>query len=149
MLDHVMFKVINYEESKKFYEAALKPLGAKVIKEVPEAKACGFGTCCPDFWITEGPAPTSCHVGFRAASRARVREFHAAALRAGGKDNGAPGLRPQYHPYYYGAFVLDPNGHNIEAVSHMPEGFEWVKLPLGLIGGFFGRFRRGKNTKEE
>ena len=75
----------------------------------------------PDFWITVAPAPvTHTHIAFAAATRAEVDAFHAAALTAGGRDNGAPGLRPQYHPNYYGAFVFDPDGHNVEAVCHKP-----------------------------
>ncbi|KAG2450556.1 hypothetical protein HYH02_005057 [Chlamydomonas schloesseri] len=151
-----MIQVSNYEASKAWYTAALSPLGVKVIKEVPEAKACGFGTCFPSFWITQqqqgaalnaggdggsgGSSGSSAggrrqvHFAFQAASRAKVREFHAAALAAGGRDNGGPGFRPQYHPMYYGAFVLDPDGYNVEAVKHMPEGpAEWLGMLMSML----------------
>lgn len=128
MIDHVGLAVADIAASRRFYEAALKPLGWGVQMEVTEEMTgghgahLGFGT--PDqpfFWIGSGKAATtSCHVAFAAPDRATVDAFHAAALAAGGKDNGAPGLRPEYHPNYYGAFVFDPDGNNIEAVCHAP-----------------------------
>lgn len=127
ILDHVGFAVSDFEKSKAFYEQALAPLGIKVMMEVtPEMTGgeahCGFGVDKPEFWIGSGKALTgSLHVAFAAPSRALVDAFHEAAMAAGAKDNGAPGLRLHYHENYYGAFVLDPDGHNIEAVCHRPE----------------------------
>jgi catechol 2,3-dioxygenase-like lactoylglutathione lyase family enzyme len=126
-LDHLTCPVSNYARSKAFYEKALAPLGMKVLME--------FGTSCgigrdpkPDFWIGQGPASfqkpehlrliTPIHIAFAARNRAEVDAFYKAAIGAGGKDFGGPGIRADYHPNYYGAFVLDPDGHNIEAVFH-------------------------------
>jgi catechol 2,3-dioxygenase-like lactoylglutathione lyase family enzyme len=126
MLDHVGFSVTDYARSKTFYEKALAPLGYSLIWEVPqtgnEHQAAGFGmNGKPDFWIgSEGGLNHSLHIAIVARDRATVDAFYRAAIAAGGKDNGAPGLRPQYHPDYYGAFVFDPDGHNIEAVCHSP-----------------------------
>jgi catechol 2,3-dioxygenase-like lactoylglutathione lyase family enzyme len=134
MLDHVGFKVSDYERSKAFYLRALAPLGHGLVKEVTpqmtgtDSRHAGFGSNQkPAFWIgwdngdTAGVTRGGLHIALAAESRAAVDAFHAAALAAGGVDNGAPGLRPQYHQNYYGAFVLDPDGHNIEAVCHSPE----------------------------
>lgn len=129
IVDHIGFGVSDYEGAKRFYAAALAPLGLTLVMEVtPEINplkvwACGFGKGGkPEFWIgSDGRTTPPMHIAFVVDSRAEVRAFHAAALRAGGRDNGAPGLRPQYHPAYYGAFVLDLDGHNIEAVCHRPE----------------------------
>ena len=126
MIDHIGFAVSDYERAKAFYTAALAPLGYTLIMEVPAEKtesgyaAAGFGIDHkPDFWIAgEGRLERALHVAIVAKDRAAVDGFHRAALTAGGKDNGAPGLRPHYHPNYYAAFVLDPDGHNIEAVCH-------------------------------
>lgn len=127
MIDHMGVNVSNFEESKQFYLAALNPLGYELIREFG-ADVTGFGSIAgfgvggeDDFWIGVGEINTPrIHVAFRAESRERVNAFYDAAIKAGAKDNGAPGLR-HYHPNYYGAFVLDPNGHNIEAVCHNPE----------------------------
>ena len=126
MFDHVGFAVADFEKSKDFYLKALKPLGATLQMEVTremtggEAHA-GFGIDGPSFWIGEGKKKVSgVHVAFQAKDRATVDSFHAAALAAGGKDNGKPGLRPHYHKDYYGAFVLDLDGNNVEAVCHAP-----------------------------
>ena len=118
MIDHTGLTVSNVAKSKAFYGAALAPLGYTVLMEWEQHA--GFGTPPkPDFWIGEGqPNVPPIHVAFRADSRAQVEAFYKAAIAAGGKDNGAPGLRPHYHANYYGAFVLDPDGHNIEAVCH-------------------------------
>jgi catechol 2,3-dioxygenase-like lactoylglutathione lyase family enzyme len=125
MIDHTGITVSHFETSKAFYAAALKPLGYVVRKE--RGKSAGFGADeatgkgdpSGDFWLFEGPPSTPrIHLAFRAASAREVDAFHQAALAAGGKDNGAPGLRPIYHKDYYGAFVLDPDGYNIEAVYH-------------------------------
>jgi catechol 2,3-dioxygenase-like lactoylglutathione lyase family enzyme len=126
IIDHLGFGVADYSRSKAFYEAALAPLGITVVMEAPAEKgggaACGFGREeKPVFWISaEGKTAPRLHFAFAAASREDVDAFYKAALAAGATDNGAPGLRPHYHPNYYGAFVLDPDGHNIEAVCHKP-----------------------------
>ena len=123
MLDHLGISVKDYEASKSFYEKALAPLGLKVLME-PVPGFCGFGSTedmKPFFWIGTRDAPqTGIHVAFTAADRATVDAFHAAALEAGGTDNGGPGVREIYHPNYYGAFVLDPDANNVEAVCHKP-----------------------------
>jgi catechol 2,3-dioxygenase-like lactoylglutathione lyase family enzyme len=118
-LDHVKLFVSDYERSKAFYTAALEPLGYRVMLERPVPEA-GFGIDFPHFWIALSDRATAAHVAFRVDDRATVDAFHAAALAAGGRDNGGPGLRPQYHPGYYGAYVLDPDGNNVEAVTHGP-----------------------------
>jgi len=127
MLDHIGIAVADFRRSKSFYEAALKPLGLSLVMAVTaeetgaEAHA-GFGAAGkPFFWIGTGDkAKGGTHVAFAADTRAEVDAFYRAALAAGGRDNGAPGLRPQYQKNYYGAFVLDPDGHNIEAVCYAP-----------------------------
>lgn len=120
MIDHISLLVSNLDASKRFYEAALAPLGYAVLMQFPGVVGLGVAPEA-DFWLGErSPADGGRHVAFRARSRAEVDAFHAAALAAGAKDNGAPGLRPQYHANYYGAFVLDPDGNNIEAVCHDP-----------------------------
>jgi catechol 2,3-dioxygenase-like lactoylglutathione lyase family enzyme len=126
MLDHTGFPVTNYARSKVFYEKALAPLGYVLIMEVAEndndSRAAGFGADGkPDLWIGgEGGLNRPIHVAIATRDRASVDAFYHAAIAAGGKDNGAPGLRPHYHANYYAAFVLDPDGHNIEAVCHAP-----------------------------
>jgi catechol 2,3-dioxygenase-like lactoylglutathione lyase family enzyme len=126
MIHHVGFPVSDYERAKRFYAQALAPLGYVLVMEVGHNEhgvaAAGFGVGGkPDFWIGgEGGLRGQLHVAIAVDDRARVDAFHQAALAAGGKDNGAPGLRPHYHPHYYAAFVLDPDGHNIEAVCHAP-----------------------------
>jgi len=127
MLDHIGFPVADLARSRAFYEAALAPLGYAVVMEVTAAETgrdahTGFGSGGkPSFWIGTGSALKGrLHVAFVAKDRAAVDAFHRAAIAAGGTDNGAPGLRPHYHPNYYGAFVLDPDGHNVEAVCHQP-----------------------------
>jgi catechol 2,3-dioxygenase-like lactoylglutathione lyase family enzyme len=120
MLDHIGVPVSDLTVSRTFYTRALAPLGAGVVMETNDAV--GFGKAGkPQFWIgTSTTVPISVHVAFT-ASRAEVDAFYAAAMQAGGRDNGAPGLRPHYHPSYYAAFVLDPDGHNVEAVCHAPQ----------------------------
>ena len=120
MLDHISIRVADYERSKKFYSEALAPLGYTLLME--SASGAGFRKeFIPDFWIKRGtPAPVV-HIAFASPNRATVDAFYRAALAAGGRDNGGPGLRPTYHPNYYGAFVLDPDGYNIEAVCHQSE----------------------------
>jgi len=129
VVDHFGLGVSDYARAKSFYSESLAPLGITLVMEVtPEQSpgkvwACGFGKAGkPEFWIgSDGKTTPPTHIAFVAESRAEVRAFHEAALRAGGRDNGAPGLRPQYHSTYYGAFVLDLDGHNVEAVCHRPE----------------------------
>ena len=121
MFDHVGLTVSDLERSRAFYTAALAPLG---ITELARYDGfIGFGGDHPKFWIAQGgaaqPKPRT-HVAFAAVTRLEVDAFHRAALPAGGVDNGPPGLRADYHPDYYGAFVLDPDGHNVEAVCHRP-----------------------------
>lgn len=120
MLDHVGLRVADMDAARAFYREALAPLGYALVYE--GHGWAGFGADgMPDFWIAgEGPTSPPVHVAFRADSRTGVDHFHAAGLAAGGTDNGAPGLRPEYHKDYYGAFVLDPDGNNIEAVCHGP-----------------------------
>jgi catechol 2,3-dioxygenase-like lactoylglutathione lyase family enzyme len=122
MLDHVTIGVENIERSQRFYDLALKPLGiARLYAE--GARFAGYGISPRAFfWIGIREAlQTGAHIAFAANDRATVDRFYEAAIAAGGKDNGPPGMRPHYHPDYYGAFVLDPDGHNIEAVCRLPE----------------------------
>lgn len=123
MIDHTGVVVTDLQKSRQFYEAALAPLGYACLMEVPGGVGVGLGEPPKaDFWLMRGtPNEPRVHVAFRAKNRATVDAFYRAALAAGGKDNGGPGPRPHYHPGYYGAFVLDPDGHNIEAVCHSPE----------------------------
>jgi catechol 2,3-dioxygenase-like lactoylglutathione lyase family enzyme len=119
MLDHLALGVRDLAASRAFYEAALAPLGYGIVME--RGSSVAFGPPArPIFWINEREPSSGVHVAFQAADRERVDAFHAAALAAGARDNGAPGMRPQYHPHYYGAFVLDPDGNNAEAVCHTP-----------------------------
>jgi catechol 2,3-dioxygenase-like lactoylglutathione lyase family enzyme len=127
VIDHTGIDVSDPVKSRHFYETALAPLGYRVLMEIPTAVTGGavvFGMGVPpkpDFWIHEGtPQKPHVHIAFRADDRATVDAFYKAAMSAGGRDNGAPGLRPHYHQNYYGAFVLDPDGHNIEACCHAP-----------------------------
>jgi catechol 2,3-dioxygenase-like lactoylglutathione lyase family enzyme len=122
LLDHVGFDVSDYDRSKAFYEATLAPLGLTLLME-PMVGIGGFGgdDGKPFFWIgTRGAPQTGIHVAFAVDDRPTVDAFHAAGLQAGGTDNGAPGIREIYHPTYYGAYVLDPDGNNVEAVCHKP-----------------------------
>jgi catechol 2,3-dioxygenase-like lactoylglutathione lyase family enzyme len=122
MFDHVGLNVKDYAASRSFFEQALAPLGYRVVMAFDEWKAAGFGTEeKPEFWISQRePYGTGTHLAFVCPDRSTVDAFHDAALAAGGIDNGAPGLREQYHPTYYGAFVHDLDGNNIEAVCHSP-----------------------------
>ena len=134
MIDHISLPVSDYARSRAFYDKALGALGFKVAMEITDAPdfiGAGYGALGapePVFWIgaarVAGAAPVSPdgqHIAFRAANRAAVDAFYRETLAAGGTDNGAPGLRPHYHPSYYAAFVLDPDGHRLEAVCHRPE----------------------------
>jgi catechol 2,3-dioxygenase-like lactoylglutathione lyase family enzyme len=128
IVDHLGLQVSDYSRALRFYRQALSPLGISVVMQVTKEETgsyegAGFGRDeKPSFWIGAGDrtAP-GVHVAFVAENRAAVDRFFEAALAAGGVDNGAPGIRAHYHPNYYGAFVLDPEGHNIEAVCHAPE----------------------------
>ncbi len=128
MIDHIGLAVRDMDRAKAFYMEALEPLGIGVIMEVTAEQTgadahAGFGKDDKAFlWIGTGNKPRGgAHVAFTAQTRAEVDLFYRAALAAGGRDNGAPGPRPHYHEHYYGAFVLDPDGNNIEAVCHRPE----------------------------
>ncbi len=123
MLDHVTIGVSNVEQSKEFYDRALRPLGITRLYAEGEGFA-GYGIGRKAFfWIGRRDTPqTGAHIAFTAQDRAVVDGFYREAIAAGGRDNGKPGIRPNYHPDYYGAFVLDPDGHNIEAVCHSPQG---------------------------
>ena len=122
MIDHVSLKVKNLKKSLTFYSKALAPLGYKVLAEFEGGAGLGAGESS-DLWLGQGEPPQKgVHLAFSSRSRAGVQGFHRAALEAGGKDNGAPGPRPDYGPNYYGAFAFDPDGNNIEAVCHDPKG---------------------------
>lgn len=127
MIDHLGISVRNHAESKAFYLAALAPLGIGVVMSVSKEESgapsdlTGFGAQGhPFFWIGEGKPDGQMHLAFKASTRAQIDEFYRAAIAAGAKDNGPPGIRAHYHPNYYGAFVIDPNGVNLEAVCHAP-----------------------------
>jgi len=121
MFDHVGFGVSNLAESKAFFLKALQPLGVTVVMEGPYGVGLGKNGK-PSLWLSETKEkPAHLHIAIAADTRADVDAFHRAALAAGGTDNGPPGLRPHYHPNYYGAFVIGPDGHNIEAVCHKPQ----------------------------
>jgi catechol 2,3-dioxygenase-like lactoylglutathione lyase family enzyme len=123
MIDHLSVVVSDYARSKAFYLQALAPAGHSRLTELRATSTAGFCHADgSDFWISQGDAINPpIHLAFRVSSRAAVDAFYKAAIAAGGRDNGAPGLRPHYHANYYGAFVLDPDGHNIEAVCHEAE----------------------------
>jgi len=129
MIDHVSAYTTHFEASKRFYAAVLAPLGSKLQREIttswdpefPTRRMCAFGPERPIFWVIEvREAASPRHMAFSAASRTQVEDFHRAALADGARDNGAPGVRAIYHPTYYGAFVFDPDGNNVEAVCHAP-----------------------------
>ena len=122
MLDHIDLGATNLDASGSFFIAALAPLGLSVLTQGPHGIGLGKdGKSCL-FLAPASARPSPIHIAFTARSRSEVTEFHRAALAAGGKDNGPPGLRPHYHPTYYAAFVIGPDGHNIEAVCHRAEG---------------------------
>jgi len=126
MIDHSGIGVSNFDSAKTFYDAVFEALGATHLFTVPTehtggAKVIGYGRERPTFWLDDGGAQSPpLHFAFVAENRAQVDAFHAAALAAGARDNGAPGVRAHYHEHYYGAFVLDEDGNNIEAVCHSP-----------------------------
>jgi len=122
MFDHVVFGVRDYEASKAFYLKALAPLDIAILQEGPlGVELCPKGSTVSLCLFPTQEQPAHLHLAFAAKTRRQVDDFHRAALAAGGTDNGAPGLRPVYHPNYYAAFVLDPDGHNVELVCHAPE----------------------------
>ena len=128
MIDHIGIGAGDFDTSRRFYEAALAPLGVTMMMEVTPEMSGGYHGLGmgkdgkPFFWLGNGgPRGAGMHVAFSAATRAEVDAFYAAAMANGGRDNGAPDLRVHYHPNYYGAFVLDPDGINVEAVCHAPE----------------------------
>jgi len=121
MIDHVTANVSDVERAKSFYTQALSPIGYSVQAEFPGAAGLGTGQGMADFWISSQEERGATHVAFTAKDRATVDAFYEAAIAAGGKDNGAPGLRTHYHENFYAAFVHDPDGNNIEAVCHLPE----------------------------
>lgn len=127
MIDHVTFGITDFQRSVDFYDRAFAPLGVSRLFEVPlehtgGVRITGYGSDRPWFWIAEERATRGMlHIALQASDRSSVDAFHAASIAAGGSDNGAPGLRSHYHAEYYAAFVLDPDGHNIEAVCHLPE----------------------------
>lgn len=121
MLDHISLHVTDLARSKDFYLQALGPINYEAVMEFPEWNVAGLGANKkPDFWLIGDGAGKPTHIALSAENRSLVDAFYAAAIKAGGKDNGKPGLRPEYHANYYGAFVLDPDGNNIEVVCHQP-----------------------------
>ena len=128
MIDHPGISASDFEKSKAFYSKALGAIGYALLLEFPASvtghtDVAGFGEPPkPDFWVYSGtPNNPPLHIAFRVNSRAMVDAFYHAAIAAGGRDNGPPGIRPHYHQDYYAAFVLDPDGHNVEAVCHVPQ----------------------------
>jgi catechol 2,3-dioxygenase-like lactoylglutathione lyase family enzyme len=119
VIDHLTLHVRDYPKAKAFFSAALKPLGYELVMEFEGTAGLG-ARGKPDLWLAGDATAQPIHVAFHAADRKTVDAFHAAALAAGGKDNGKPGLRTDYHPSYYAAFVIDPSGHNVEVVCHKP-----------------------------
>jgi catechol 2,3-dioxygenase-like lactoylglutathione lyase family enzyme len=128
MIDHIGIAATNFGASQRFYDAALGAIGCSVMMEVTPEESGGYHGLGygrdgkPSFWLSNmGPRGAEMHIAFVARNRAEVDAFYAAAIAAGGTDHGAPGLRTHYHSNYYGAFVLDPDGINVEAVCHLPE----------------------------
>ena len=121
MFDHIGIGFTNLKASKEFFLKALSPLGVSVVMEAADAVGLGRDQK-PSFWLSASSVQSGpLHLAFTAETRSQVDDFYRRAVAAGGKDNGPPGLRPQYHPNYYGAFVIGPDGHNVEAVCHRPE----------------------------
>lgn len=130
MIDHLTLVVSDYQIAKQFFLGALAPLNYELVMELnrdrfpqlPVECTCGLGVAGkPDLWLRPGAPVMPTHVAFRAPNRAAVRAFFDTALALGANDHGAPGVRAHYHPNYYGAFVIGPDGYNIEAVCHDPE----------------------------
>jgi catechol 2,3-dioxygenase-like lactoylglutathione lyase family enzyme len=141
MIDHLTLRVRDLAAAKAFYAAALAPLGYKVGMEFPEGAGLGAGGKL-DFWLVQDPAARPQHLAFSAPDHAGVDAFHAAALAAGGTDNGPPGLRLDYHPHYYAAFILDPSGHNMEAVCHLPPAATRKPAAKRMVKGPKGALKR-------
>lgn len=121
MLDHISLHVTDLKRSQDFYLAALQPIDYGIVSDFPQWQVVGLGAKQKaDFWLIGDGSGKPTHIAFSAENRSLVDAFYAAAIKAGGKDNGKPGLRPEYHANYYGAFVLDPDGNNIEVVCHQP-----------------------------
>jgi len=121
VFDHIGIGASNLEASKTFFVKALAPLGVTVVMEVPDGVGLGRDHK-PSFWLSASTVKCGpLHLAFTAETRSQVDDFYRRAMAAGGRDNGPPGLRPQYHAHYYGAFVIGPDGHNVEAVCHRPE----------------------------
>ncbi len=121
MIDHLGLRVSDYQRSKSFFSVALLPLGYSLLMEHEISGAGFFCDVKHDFWLKQGTPSAAVHVAFASSDRAKVDAFYDAALSAGGTCNGPPGLRAEYHPNYYGAFVLDPDGNDVEAACHFPE----------------------------
>jgi predicted lactoylglutathione lyase len=122
MFDHISLSISNYKKSKEFYSKVLKPLGYELVTEFEDNTACfGEGKKFSFVIYPGGKTTPRVHIAFKSKNRTGVDAFYQAAIQAGGKDNGAPGLRTEYHPNYYAAFIYDFDGHNIEAVCHDPE----------------------------
>ena len=119
MIDHIGIQVSEFDRALAFYKAALAPIGYEVIRQFPGVAGLGIDGK-PDFWFVARPGGSPIHVAFRVSTRKLVDAFYEAGLAAGGRDNGKPGVREMYHPHYYGAFVLDPDGNNVEVVCHEP-----------------------------
>jgi catechol 2,3-dioxygenase-like lactoylglutathione lyase family enzyme len=121
IIDHIGLTVSDYEKSKSFFSSALAPLGIELVIEIGGYAGFGRGGK-PEFWLdSSGATQRPMHIAFDAANRSQVKAFYAAAMAAGGTDNGPPGIRELYHPNYFGAFVIGPDGHNVEAVCHKAE----------------------------
>jgi catechol 2,3-dioxygenase-like lactoylglutathione lyase family enzyme len=140
-IDHVAIQTHHYDTVVSFYEAVLSTLGYRKLITIDHDKAVGFGARFPSFWVHRARAtsssltPSGTHIAFVASSRHQVDNFYRAALMHGAKDNGSPGLRPQYHRFYYAAFVIDADGNNIEAVNHIDwkSYVTWKTIPLSII----------------
>jgi len=143
VIDHLTLTVKDLASARAFYAQALAPLGYRVVMEF--GSTCAFGAeGKPSLWLAEGEAPTSpLHLALVAGGRSEVDLFHREALKAGGRDNGAPGLRTQYHPSYYAAFVFDPDGHNLEAVCHQ----EPARAAKGKPRAATGKARAAKGAR--
>lgn len=154
MIDHTGLTVSDFAKSKAFYSKALAPLGYRVLMEftagqIADTDIAGLGAEKPDFWIARGsPNAPRLHVAFAADNRAAVDAFYKAALAAGGRNNGPPGIRAHYHPDYYGAFVLDPDGHNIEAVCHARPGRKSAPKRAAAKAGLAAKAKKRTSTKK-
>jgi predicted lactoylglutathione lyase len=138
MFDHIGINVKDVAASKEFYTTLLSSLGYRVKFELPEHQVYGFGSYKPSFWLAPGRDETRhsgpIHIAFAAKNRQQVDAFYKAGLKAGGKDNGPPGVRTQYHRFYYGAFIVDLDGHNVECVCHWPPALLWLTSWPAIIG---------------